>query len=72
MIFLSYVNSELELNKHVIVLFVDLSKAFDTHEIVIKELERIGVLGPPLELLKNYKKDRTIIVEINKIRSEEY
>lgn len=72
--FTEYINTELEQNKHILVLFVDLSKAFDTliHEIVIQELERIGVVGPPLELIKSYLKDRKIIVEINKIRSEVY
>lgn len=72
--FAEYVNTELEQNKHVLILFVDLSKAFDTllHEIVIRELERIGVVGSALELIKSYIKDRKIIVEINKIRSDEY
>jgi hypothetical protein len=72
--FSEFVNCELEVNKHVLIIFVDLSKAFDTllHKIVVQELERIGVIGKPLELIKSYIRDRKIIVEINKIRSEEY
>jgi Reverse transcriptase (RNA-dependent DNA polymerase) len=72
--FTEYINNELESNMHVIVMFVDLSKAFDTlvHETVIQELQRIGVIGPPLELIKSYLKDRKLVVEINKIKSNVY
>jgi hypothetical protein len=72
--FTDYVNIELEKNNHVLVIFVDFSKAFDTliHEVVIQELENIGIIGPELELIKSYLKDRKIIVDINKVRSDAF
>lgn len=57
--------TEIEKKKHVIGIFVDLSKAFDTidHGKLITKLENYGIRGPCLELIKNYLTDR--IQQIN-------
>ena len=50
----------LEVGNHVIGVFIDLSKAFDTidHEKLLIKLEHYGIRGPCYELLKNYMLNR--------------
>ena len=52
--------SELENGKHIIGIFIDLSKAFDTldHNKLISKLEHYGVRGTCLSLLKSYLTNR--------------
>ena len=52
--------TDLEKRNHVIGIFIDLSKAFDTidHNKLLIKLEHYGIRGLPLELLKNYLKNR--------------
>ena len=52
-------------------IFVDLAKAFDTvcHKKLIQKLERHGIRGPCLGLLKSYLNDRKQAVSINKTTS---
>jgi hypothetical protein len=66
--FSSHINSELNNKKHVLVLYVDNSKAFDTinHEKMLKMLECVGVRGYVLKLFQNYLNDRKITVKVCK------
>ena len=57
----------------VVNVFIDFRKAFDTinHDILIKKLERYGIQGLPLALIKNYLSDRFQCVRIgDKISSK--
>lgn len=70
--YVDYVNGNLNTNKIIITIFIDLKKAFDTinHSILIKRLENIGIRGRILEWFKNYLKQRSMIVRINGKNSE--
>ena len=58
--------------KHVLGIFIDLSKAFDTldHKILCAKLEISGVRGTPLSLLTSYLSDRYQYTSVNGIESE--
>ena len=53
--------SEIEQKNHVIGVFLDLSKAFDTidHQKLLTKLDHYGIRGRSLDLLKSYLSDRT-------------
>jgi hypothetical protein len=55
---------------HVLALFIDYSKAFDTldHEILF-ELDNIGIRGTVLNLIKSFLNNR-VMVKINNIKSD--
>ena len=65
--------SEIESKNHVIGIFVDLSKAFDTidHNILLTKLEHYGVRGICYDLLKNYLSNRRQLTNFQQTLSNE-
>ena len=53
--------------------FVDLAKAFNTinHGILLDKLEKYGIRGLPLKLIKTYLLDRRQVTVVNSLKSEE-
>ena len=64
--------NEIQNNNHVIGIFIDLSKAFDTidHEKLLVKLENNGIRGTTLKLLKDYLNDRDQYVYFKGVDSE--
>ena len=71
--FSDYINKSLSRNSHVLALFVDFSKTFDTipHGQLLKVLERSGIRGKCLNWVKNYFLLRTYRVKVCGTYSEE-
>lgn len=69
--FSNYVNKAIDEGKLVGALSLDFSKAFDSlsHDILFSKLERYGVRGYPLELIKSYMKHRRQYVTCNDQKS---
>ena len=57
---IKYIADNLKQKKHIIVIFLDLSKAFDTicHNKLLVKLENYGIRGNCLNLIKNYLSNR--------------
>ena len=57
---IKYIADNLEQKKHIIGIFLDLSKAFDTicHNKLLVKLENYGIRGKCLNLIKNYLSNR--------------
>ena len=53
-------------------IFLDLAKAFNTvnHDILLRKLDKYGIRGIPLLLIKNYLKDRQQITNVNHFKSD--
>lgn len=64
--FTDFINDCLNKKEHIIVIFIDYSKAFDTlqHNLLLQKLENSGIRGPLLEWCSSYLKDRTCCVRI--------
>ena len=67
-----YVTDNIEQKKHVIGIFLDLSKAFDTicHSKLLYKLQNYGIRGSCLNLIKSYLCSRQQITKFNDIKSE--
>ena len=69
---LEYVSGEMDKNKYVITVFVDLQKAFDTVNIdlLLDKLYKMGCRGICYELLKSYSTNRQQYTSVNNSNSE--
>jgi len=68
---LNLAGSALNNKKHTLIIFCDLKKAFDTcsHDILLKKLKKIGILGTELLWFKNYLSGRKQFVNLNNCNS---
>ena len=69
---ISLIESALNEKKHIIGIFIDLSKAFDTidHNILLKKLSHHGIRGSTHSLLKSYLSGRKQYTEVLGSKSE--
>ena len=58
---------DLNSKNHILSVFVDLRKAFDTvnHQILLRKLEEIGIRGLSLDFFRNYLTNRQQFVRLN-------
>lgn len=70
--FTDLLNSYLNDRMHVLVVFIDYSKAFDTlrHEVLLERLDDCGVRGPVLGWCKDYLNDRAFYVKVAEMLSD--
>ena len=70
--FLNYINDSHNLNEHVLAIFIDLKKAFDTvnHEILLSKLKYYGVTGIANAWFRSYLRDRKQFVHANGVSSD--
>lgn len=71
-IFSDEINEHLNNRKHVLVGFIDYSKAFDTllHKTLHDKLQQCGIRGPLLNLLQDYHRNRQTFVKIGDTESD--
>ena len=69
---IKYVTDNIEQKKHVIGIFLDLSRAFDTicHNKLLCKLQNYGIRGNCLNLIKSYLCSRQQITKFNDIKSK--
>jgi hypothetical protein len=69
---IGHITSNHENKKISLALFIDMSKAFDTidHNILIYKLQKYGITGTALNLIKNYLTNRQQRVKINETISD--
>lgn len=68
---IEYIRKNNDLGYHVLALFLDLNKAFDTvnHKLLIQKLEKIGIKDLELNLFKSYLSNRKQYIEINNTKT---
>jgi retron-type reverse transcriptase len=68
----NFLYSNIDENNFVIILFLDLRKAFDTvdHKLLLDKLFDFGIRGVAFSLVENYLSSRKQCVKINNIKSE--
>ena len=66
------ITEQIEKRKHVIGIFIDVSKAFDTinHDILLVKLANYGIRGISLQLIESYLKSRKQVTNFNGEKSE--
>ena len=66
------ITEQIEKRKHVIGIFIALSKAFDTinHDILLAKLSNYGIRGIILQLIESYLKSRKQVTNFNGDKSE--
>ena len=71
---MDYIYKSLDEGKFVIVILVDLKKAFDTvkHDILLDKLEDYGIRGNTLKWFISYLEDRKQFLTINHTESDTY
>jgi hypothetical protein len=72
--FADKVQRELAASKHVVSVFVDVSKAFDScdHDILLRKIKKTGLNNTGMALIGSYLKDRKQIVMVNGICGGEF
>ena len=67
-----FITKSMSDGKHVLGIFIDLSKAFDTldHQILLHKLFNYGIRGPAHALLTSYLNDRQQYVDFNGVSSD--
>ncbi len=65
------ITNGIEKKKHVVGIFIDLKKAFDTinHNILLQKSERYGIRGVGLDWVSSYLRNRQLFVEIGQHKS---
>jgi predicted Holliday junction resolvase-like endonuclease len=70
--FSDLINEKLNDNMHILSLFIDFSKAFDTinHNKLKVALEKIGIRGPLLQWFESYLSERKVLVRVEDVYSK--
>jgi exonuclease III len=71
--FITFLRTSLNSGKYTSAIFVDMSKAFDCvlHEILLDKLEKSGIRGKFLQMLKSYLTGRAQVVNVDGEKSNE-
>lgn len=72
LLLLSKIINAWESSKILLIVLMDLSKAFDTlnHNILLDKLRKFGIQGPPYGWIKSYLHDRSQITKNNQVLSQ--
>lgn len=67
-----YITERLDRSEHIVAVFIDMQKAFDTvnHRYLLGKIEGMGIRGTALKLIETFITDRLQYVDIDGIRSK--